>query len=76
MLTFYNSNMTTFDPYNNHGNEAWQPLMKENILVKKIEMQIVSTLSEMTQPDNGEWKDAFWNMVLQLHQGPLKDRTI
>ena len=45
-LTFYNSSMTAFDPYNNSRNDVWQLLFFWKILVKKIEVQILSALSK------------------------------
>ena len=65
--------MSTFDCYKNPGNEAWQLyfgfLFVFKILVKKIEAQMLSTLSKITQLLNGKWQNKFYNMIPELTSG-------
>lgn len=43
-----------------------------NFLVKKIEGQILSTLSKITQLANGKWQNKFYNMIPELTSGIMK----
>ena len=39
------------------------------ILVKKIEAQMLSTLSKITQLPNGKWQKKFYNLTPELPSG-------